>query len=509
MKKHQTTKYYWGIGIENETYMQFEESVIVTGEFIRKNIGCERYSIDYRNCYREGVLNKVLNAVFQKSEHYWVSKMINSHTLDKLDIHYEHRTLPKVKSDGVQGEVPLLPNPKFAGKTILELFLEKQPYNIQSMVTQKTNPMGSVNFDGDTIEFITKYFENRTISDTCEELKATKRLFFEKVNESGILPEKLKYPDYNFGLNMFMSNQEKLVLFNNGTFHFHLTLPTLTESSRIVDYKGFEDTHSNAIYLLQWFEPFFIATLGSPDILGVISKKHGLEEQFALGSMRNAMSRYTGVGTFHKAMPKGKVLTYKVEEFRKLIRFQKEDNIWWRDQIETAMEYELLSDVGLDFNQEKMYQSGFEIRCFDEFPMSYLQEVLLSIVLVCEHSFYLKDVPWAHDSVVWNNLVFNSLKNGYAAELNADEKNELLRVFCLNFSVGDAMQWQTDFDAIVRLDEFFFKVLEVLHHQYKDDNVCLDALYGQKSTKPPKWDNFNEFQIQQHLKQIEPLNEEA
>ena len=46
----------------------------------------------------------------------------------------------------------------------------------------------------------------------------------------------------------------------------------------------------------------------------------------------------------------------------------KEENIWWRDQIETDMEYNLLSDVGLDFNQEKMYQSGFEFRSFGRIP---------------------------------------------------------------------------------------------------------------------------------------------
>jgi len=257
--------------------------------------------------------------------------MINSHSLDKLDLNYKHKTLPFTK--------PLVDNPEFLGKSILEVFLENQPYNIQSMITQKNNPMGSVNFDGDSIEFVTKYFENRTISESCEELKATKKLFIDKLNESNVLKEKLKFPDYNIGLNMFMSNQENLVLFNNGTFHFHITLPTLTENSRIVDYTGFDAIHSNAIYMLQWFEPFFISTLGSPDIMGAISTKFQLNEKFALGSMRNAMSRYTGVGTFNKVMSKGKVLTYNVEEFRKLLKFDKEDNIWWRDQVESALEY--------------------------------------------------------------------------------------------------------------------------------------------------------------------------
>ena len=34
MKAKPKQKYYWGIGLENETYMQFEESILVSGAFI-------------------------------------------------------------------------------------------------------------------------------------------------------------------------------------------------------------------------------------------------------------------------------------------------------------------------------------------------------------------------------------------------------------------------------------------------------------------------------------------
>jgi hypothetical protein len=363
--------------------------------------------------------------------------------------------------------------------------------------------MGSVHFDGDSIEFVTKYFENRTIADSCKELKATKKLFLDKINESSVLKGKLNFPEYNNGLNMFMTNQENLVLFNNGTYHFHITLPSLTEHSRIVNYEKFEATHANAIYLLQWFEPFFIATLGSPDIMGVISDTYNLDQKFTLGSMRNAMSRYIGVGTYNKAMPKGKILTYKVDDFRKLLRFEKEDNIWWRDQIESTMEYELLSEVGLDFNQEKMYQSGFEFRSFDEFPEAYLNDVLFAIILICEHSLHLPDVQWGHDSVVWNNLVFKTLKNGYLTEINEAEKNEVLDLLqILNPTTSNYTALKSEFDAIIMLEDFFFKILAVLHDTYKDNNVCLDAMCGQKTNFPPKWDNFNQYQAEQHLQKI-------
>jgi hypothetical protein len=488
MKHNPINKTYWGIGLENETYLQFEESLVVTGKFIREKMGRERYSIDYLKCYKKGSLETALAAAFDNEKNYLVSRMMNSHSLEKLDIQFQHKT--------IQSPPPLLDNPNYSGTSILELFLQSQPYAIQSMLTQKDKPMGCIIFDGDSIEFVTKYFENRTVQEACNELKATKRIFLEKLNESNILDGSLTYPEYNIGINMFMSNQKNLVLFNNGTFHFHITLPTPTQDSKIVDYDAFDHAHSNAIYLLQWFEPFFIATLGSPDILSVISEKHDLKEQFAGGSMRNAMSRYTGVGTYHRSMAKGKILTYPVEEFRKLLKFTKEDNIWWRDQVEAELSYDLLSDLGLDFNREKLYQSGFEFRSFDEFPASYLPAVLHAIVLICEHSIHATNIAWASDSVVWNNLVFRSLKQGYRTTIDAAEKREILEL--LQLTEVDESQ----FDQTTRLDSFFFSLLDILHHRYKDKNSYIDALVGDSFQTSPHWENFNEHQTEQHLIQL-------
>ncbi|WP_367769470.1 hypothetical protein AB3G33_11285 [Flavobacterium sp. WC2421] len=508
MKENQTTKYYWGIGLENETYMQFEDPLIVSGDFIQEKIGFEKYSIDYRKCYKPESIAPLLVTAFSSDKNYKVSRMMNSHSLEKLDINFQHKTIPAINAvtnsdQAADGKPQSIDNPEYIGQSIMERFLEKQPYNIQSMITQREKTMGSVHFDGDSIEFVTKYFENRTIVDSCNELKATKKLFLDKINESSVLKEKLSFPDYNTGLNMFMTNQENLVLFNNGTYHFHITLPTLTENSRIVDYPAFDKTHANAIYLLQWFEPFFIATLGSPDIMGVISNTHDLDKNYTLGSMRNAMSRYIGVGTYNKSMPKGKILTYKVDDFRALLQFKKEDNIWWRDQIEKEMEYELLPEVGLDFNQEKMYQSGFEFRSLDEFPATYLNDVLFSIILICEHALNLPDVKWGHDSEAWNNLVFKTLKYGYLTEINPEEKEEVLDLLQLiNPSDANCNTLKAEFDTIVLLDEFFFKIVAVLHTKYKDNNVCVDAMCGQKTDFPPKWDNFNKYQTEQHQLQI-------
>ena len=495
MKHNPIRKYYWGIGLENETYLQFEESLIVSGQFIQEKMGRERYSIDYLKCYREGTLETLLKAAFNAEKNYLVSQMMNSHSLEKLDIHFQHKT--------IQSAPPLQDNPDYSGKSILELFLEKQPYHIQTMFTQKNNPMGCIIFDGDTIEFVTKYFENRTVQEACNEMRINKKIFLERLNETKILPGPLTFPDYNIGINMFMSNQKNLVLFNNGTLHFHFTLPTLTEDSRIVDYDAFDKAHNNAIYMLQWFEPLFIATLGSPDIMAIISNENNLKEKFAAGSMRNAMSRYTGVGTYHKSMAKGKILTYPVEDFRKLLKFSKEENIWWRDQVESELCYELLTDLGLDFNREKLYQSGFEFRSFDEFPAEYLPAVLHAIVLICEHSKTFEEIRWAHDCIVWNNLVFRALKDGFSANILNEEMLEILIAVQLVPAHIEALpeEW-TRFE---KLDAFFFAVLKKIHALYQEENIYLDSLIGEKTTDAPVWDNFNLHQQEQHLKQLRSI----
>ncbi len=493
MTSNPINKFFWGIGLENETYFQMTEWLVVNGQFVREKMGRERYSINYLNCYKEGTLEILLEAAFDPEKNYRVSRMINSHSLEKMDVHYEHKTL--------LSKTPNLENPDYSGKSILETFLEQQPHAIQSLLTQKNNPNGPIIFDGDTIEFVTKYFENRTVQDTVRELQATKKVFLDKLNESNVINSKLHFTDYNVGINMFMTNQKNLVLFNNGTFHFHFTLPTLTSDSRIVDYAKFDQVHGNAIYLLQWFEPLFIATLGSPDIMGVISEKHGLKDQFACGSMRNAMSRYTGVGTYHQSMAKGKILTYPVEDFRKLLKFTKEENIWWRDQIENALSYELLTDLGLDFNREKLYQSGFEFRSFDEFPAGHLPAVLQAIVLISEHALQFDAVPWCTDNITWNNIVFRSLKEGHKTIVNTEEQKELLHIFKLNDMMEAVQENQ-------KLDAFFFGILATLHNKYQNENQIMNLLLGQRAESAPHWSNFNQYQVEQHLKQLTPVDVE-
>ena len=79
MKHNPIRKIYWGIGLENETYLEFEESLLVSGQFIQEKMGRERYSIDYLKCYRKGTLEAALAAAFNNNKNYIVSRMMNSH----------------------------------------------------------------------------------------------------------------------------------------------------------------------------------------------------------------------------------------------------------------------------------------------------------------------------------------------------------------------------------------------------------------------------------------------
>ena len=93
MEHNPIKKHYWGIGLENETYLQFDESLVVTGEFIQEKMGRERYSIDYLKCYKAGTLETTLAKAFDVNKKYLVSRMMNSHSLEKLDVHFQHKTI--------------------------------------------------------------------------------------------------------------------------------------------------------------------------------------------------------------------------------------------------------------------------------------------------------------------------------------------------------------------------------------------------------------------------------
>ena len=477
----------WGIGIENETYLQFENAIIMKGSDIFPKIGRERYSVDYRENYKEGILKKIIEDGFKKDDYYFIFEMFNSHCFDKVDRKYQHKTL-------YTKETP--PNPNFNGKTIMEEWIEKIDQNTKNMFSDRTKSSGSVFFDGDAIEFITKYYENVTVHSVVKELEQTKKDFLEKLNYSNVLEKPVHFPEFNVGMNIFKTSSS-IVLFNNGTYHFHVTLPTKVSNKRIIDYAQFKNDHIRSVYMLQWFEPFYIAILGSPDIFAVLCQNNNWETIFAGGSMRNAMSRYIGVGTYHKEMDDGKILTMKIEKFKTYLKIPEEK--WWRKMIQENMSYVLpKEELGLDFNMCKQYQSGFEFRIFDYFPQEYLEDVLITVLLICQHSLLHEEMEWCTNDEVWNLITYKSLKMGYKAQLSDEEKRYMLEKLHIK------KKYLKKFDHAYSYQDFFFQTMKIFWKKYQKCNV-IQKMVGKKC-KCPSFPNFNKRQVDFHEKQLTPLS---
>lgn len=486
---------FWGIGLENECYLQSKYKII-KGKDIIKMVGRERYSVDYTVNYDIKHVKNIMSQVYQSDKLYLVSSMLNAHSLDKMDRNGEHKTT-------YQSEPKT--NFKFSGKSVLEEWFDYDS-EIKQLINPKTNTETNIFFDGDTIEFITEKFYKTNTDCVIQELINNKKYFIDKFNDFKVNTKlwedmgEIKYVDMHPGLNIFKSQPNKIVFFNNTTVHIHLTLPTKINNGLIVDKNLFIETHSKAIKILQWFEPFFICTLGSPDILQWVYEKYNgsSENYFSRGSMRAAMSRYIGIGTYDaELMKKGKLLTSPADDLRPKNNTVK----WWRDMINEDLLYNLpKNDMGFDFNYGKHYQSGLEFRILDAMPLETLKDVLDVIILICESSYSyerISNIPSCSTSQTWNNLVYKSLVYGYQATINKNEMHDILRV--LNISIKFT-------DDKMTLEDFYYEVLEHLFDIYNKVDTRAIKYMTCNFNKINRWDNFNKKQALAHIKSLESVN---
>jgi len=483
---------FWGIGLENETYLQ-GESIKISGDAIISMLGRERYSVDYRQNYNMDDLKKIMSETYSSNKKYNISQMINSHSLNKIDRYGEHLTIYQKEPKE---------NMKFSGKTIIEEWFE-----YDNEIKNKINPISktetNIFFDGDTIEFITENFYKTNSFDVVNELINIKNWFINKFNnfknKTNLWNDmgKINFVEKHPGLNIFKSMPNNIVFFNNSTIHVHLTLPTKIINGTIEDKELFKITHAKAIKLLQWFEPFFICTLGSPDIMQSIYEKYNSTKNnyFAKGSMRATISRYIGVGTYNTDnMLEGKQLTKPVNNLRPL------GIPWWRDMIQENLLYKLpLNDIGFDFNFSKHYQSGLEFRLLDGIPLLSLKNVLDVIILICEHSYYyetIEDILTCSISKSWNNIVYKSMVDGYQAKINKEEIYEIVKILKISYSF---------YDEEILLEEFYYKILEVLFNKYKNKETFALKYMTKDFDKINKWKNFNKVQEAEHIKSLESV----
>jgi len=433
---------YWGIGIEHETYFELSNRLNINPEiFYIINAKRERYSVDYYNSYKSDIYRLSINKLIDKLNPK-VPLLLNSFSFTKTDSN--NQPTHTYSKNPIQ-------NSKFNGQTLYDFICEKDSYF-------KDEYMKSYIFDGDTIEFISLNFYKKTIQDVIQELDIVKEEFmcrlqkiFKEYNiytEHGII----NFCKKNHGFVSFMTNINNCSIFNNMTYHLNFTLPTkLTKTCNIENYLLFIEQHKNAIHCIQWMEPVLIAMFGSGDILSSVSP--GVSPT----SQRCAKSRYIGIGTYDTSvMEPGKILTISSSDnhLSKL-------DYWWFNQYYKDCDYTKEDQIGLDINFHKHKNHGIELRFFDYFDESKLEEVLRFIVLLLDHSLH-KKIKSPVRNKLWNNYVCSILQDRHAL-LDSDLILFYQHIFDFNSEIKNS-------------SDLYYKITDVLLKKYKVNGDCYNKM---------------------------------
>lgn len=474
---------YYGLGIENETYLLSDKSLIKTADWLINNHKRERYSVDYWSNFSREEIDLALHHL-DKNKKFKLPVLINSHTFTKCDIKNNHKT--RYTSVGEA-------NPNFDGSTIHDVMMEKSEYFRNNFDKQFM-------YDGDTFEFTTLDYYKTTVDKCVKQLLEYKKRFLNEINkvftENNILSEhynnRLNYAT-NYGFANFIANQKNLAICNNSTYHINITLPTLLDSNKkIKDMKKFQEEHSNAIRAIQWIEPLFIACYGSPDIFSVGNSN------FAKGSLRLALSRYISVGTYDtKKMPSKKLLnnfeydptllesgrnvpiTSTTVFERQINEYASTRKHWYKRYHETSG-YIPQKMIGFDINYQKHYNHGIEIRFFDYFSEEYLVDVINMILLVCQKSL-VKKIRDPRNYVAYDDQMIECIKNGSDAKISVDYVRSLgaalgcrtlYKIYRSNESIGGDTQESTKGNPpeVMSIVEMFQHLINKLYTDLHDSS---------------------------------------
>ena len=391
------TTLFWGIGIENESYLMLQKPPLTAVDFSRLTLKSERYSVNYFNNFASDPLISTIKKLYScKKLTYPI--YINAHTFDKMDKRFEHRT--------TYTHVPQ-PNRFFTESLHSVLLRESTVY--QNMYNT------SMVFDGDSIEFITQKFYNTTVSDCINELVTTKQTFLTEVSPFferwGI--GSIEFPNHNYGLTTFLSSARKhLAVCNNGTYHINMTLPTLLQHGTIMDKPTFVQQHLQFIKCIQMVDPLIVACYGTPDVLSLADPMDSMN--YSIGSLRVTLSRYISLQTFDVEKPiNGKLLLMK----------RSNDSSRWYNQL-GDLPYQMNQEIGADINFNKFKNHGIEIRLLDWFPEEHLSGLMNFFILLAQHSLSLPS--FSFDTLPYQNIIKNCVTKGYTYLLSVEESNVIL-----------------------------------------------------------------------------------
>lgn len=411
-EQYKSNDFFWGIGIENETYLQFTNSNKMLTKDIHQNHKPERYSVNYFAGLNPEY-KSLLKLLFPVDvDTYDIPYYMNAHTLQKTDVSGNHITTYE--------KVPK-PNKNFKGKILHDLLIETsqifdKKYNVNYM------------YDGDTIEFMTQNFYKTTIKDNIDELIREKYLYLEAINyafqKHVLYPElgPLMYPVKNEPFVCFLTNKTNIGIFNNGTYHLNFTMPTQLDTTIKPLYPSeFVNQHKAAIRYIQYLEPLIIALYGTPDPFSKVSPF------YSKASQRCAVSRYIGIGTYNtEEMKTGKILTIETTDC-----LASKKDYWWYTQYTKDSHYNPLTKIGVDINFNKHDNHGIEIRFLDWFPEHLLEDLMICIVNTLDYSlkYGLPSDPTI--CPIWNGLVVKMLKEGSDAMITDEEYTLYSRIFRL------------------------------------------------------------------------------
>ncbi len=397
--------FFWGLGVEHETYVRTACVRDISGRWLPEMLRPERYCVNYYAVYRKDELMAALAAVLAaRGGRMAVPVLMNNHSFTDCDLSAEHRTTYE--------RVPK-PNPRYAGRSLYEYLCEYSTW-------LRDEKGRAFTWDGDTVEFMTRRFYRATVDDVMRELVGAEERFVRELNAVpavGVLashgPFALAEPR-NEPWATYLTNPRGVSMFNNGTIHVNVTLPTRLDwtGRRPWNWGDFVRRHRRLARLIQWMEPLWIAVYGSGDPFAAVNSS------FAAGSQRLAVSRYIGVGTFDtERMPTGKILQVPAPAGK---------YPWYDELYARVTSYERLAVVGLDLNFNKHWAHGLEIRIFDQMERVSLREVLEQVVMLMDVAEEGRDIPDPRASAVWCDAVVQSIHRGGAWDVTPAFLNELV-----------------------------------------------------------------------------------
>lgn len=416
--KYIPNSFYWGLGIENEFYLQFDNIQFDKNKFLN-NHKEERYSLNYFANYKPEIIKDIFPKLSYNNQ---LPLLVNSHSFTKTDLNNQPKNIYSKNNE---------PNPNFIGETLWEMILKKND------VIRKLYNHNLV-FDGDTFEIITTNFFNTKLDSVIDELTLARNIFIENIQDfflkNNIFNQfgQIKIMNDNHPFATMLTNINNVSMFNNGTLHFNITLPTqLDENSKIKDWNKFVNIHKNYIKLIQFMEPIFLTIYGIPDPLSDI------DNRFSFCSQRCAVSRYIGIGTYDTDLMKtGKILY----DDTKNIKVSSEKYGWYKRYYENCA-YTKSDKIGYDINFNKHYNHGVEIRFFEH------QKDNQKITEIGKYLIYLAD--FALENIIednpinlpdWNDLVLDCMKFGKTTYIkshifNKIFKNQFLSTNIINLSI--------------------------------------------------------------------------